>query len=918
MFSGSRRFKAIFMKTKLRRSKIRLAQRQGLKMSTRQRIILGSSIAAFLVTGLIIVFNFTNNEKTMAATLGDYRSKATGSWTNASSWQKYNGTSWVDASAAPTTADGAINILSGHTITISSNVTADNLTVDAGGTLQITSNTLTVANGTGTDIIIDGTLIITKDLNFNSNANMDVNGLVTLKSTGGINFNSGCLINVDGNFRREGGSVSLTSTYWSINNGGTYTHALNGGSLVPSASLKTGSTCEITGITTTMPTNINQIFYNLTWNCPGQLAGIDLSARLDFVNGDLTVASTGSGSLQLDYQGNNNLLNIGGDLTISGGITYGCANGSAIINIGGDYNHSGGSFNFNKAGVTAYGNTSTSLNISGNLNVTGGTIDVTQSTANNPAIGIGTINLQGNLSVTGGQITETSPDARGQIHFAGTAIQTYDLNNLVNNTIDFIVDDSAIVRTNLKNITSSGDFILSDGGHLMIGSPDGITKTTQLGNIRVTGTRTYSTNADYTYEGASAQVTGNGLTGARNLTVNNSSNVTLSATVPVSNILTFTSGKIITNSYEVSVTNTATTSITGHSTSNYVIGNLRRYILNTGAYEFPLGTAANAELATITFSGVSGFSNILGTFTQSLPIASLLPLLGVLCNSVPVIDMLNYGYWEFTPNSPMSGGSYTMTLNEKGATNLSGPSQTYCVLKRPNILSSWASLGTHNNNTQVVASNVVTAVRSGLSGFSHFGIGKTSAGTLPIKLTAFNAKLSNGAVNLDWITAGEVNNNFFTIERSSDGENFEALMQKNGAGNSTVNRYYTATDESPLEGFSYYRLKQTDYDGHYTYSDIETIRNGKEMEPSHSMEIKTMAPNPFTQSFKLSYISKSETTVDISLMSMSGQLVIQEKVKAEAGYNTWEFKDQYSLQSGIYFVTLAYNNKKVIGKILKN
>jgi len=41
-------------------------------------------------------------------------------------------------------------------------------------------------------------------------------------------------------------------------------------------------------------------------------------------------------------------------------------------------------------------------------------------------------------------------------------------------------------------------------------------------------------------------------------------------------------------------------------------------------------------------------------------------------------------------------------------------------------------------------------------------------------------------------------------------------------------------------------------------------------------------------------------------------------VKAEAGYNTWEFKDQYSLQSGIYFVTLAYNNKKVIGKILKN
>ena len=918
MFSGSKRIKDILMKTKLRRGKIRLVQRQGLHMSMKQRIILGSSIVASLVIGLTIFLNFSNNEKTMAASSGDYRSKTTGSWTTASTWEKYNGSAWVNAIAAPTSADGTITIQNGHTVTVLSNASATKLLVEAGATLAINTNTLTISNGTGTDVTIDGTLTVVDKFNLNASVTVDVNGLMTLKSSGQMNFNTGNFINVNGKFRREGGSVTITSNYWSINNGGTYTHAFNGSALMPAASLKTGSTCEITGITNSMPSNMNQVFYNLIWNCTGQLSGFDLNARLDYVNGDLTIASTGSGSIQLDYQGNNNVLNIGGNFNMQGGIVYGCANGSANINIAGNYTHSGGTFNFNKAGVTAYGNTSTSLNITGNLNVTGGSIDMTQSTANNATTGLGHINLDGNLSITGGQITETSADSHGEIHFAGTAIQYYDLNNLVTNKIDFIIDPGATVRTNQKNITGSGDFTLEDGGHLMIDSPDGITLTGQLGNIRSTGTRTYGTGADYTYEGTAAQVTGNGLSEARNLTVNNSNTLTLTQSVSVDNILTFTAGKIKTGSNELSVTNDATTSITGYSSTSYVVGNLRRSVLSTGAYDFPLGTITNSELATITFAGASGFSTILGTFTQALPILNLVPLINVLCNSVPVIDMLNYGYWEFTPNSPMSSGTYTMTLNEKGATNLSGPTQTYCVLKRASLLSSWASLGTHNNNTQLVDNNVVTAARSALTGFSHFGIGKTSAGTLPIKLVSFNAKLEDGVVNLDWVTAAEINNNFFTIERSSDGEHFEPVLNKDGAGNSTSNKYYTASDENPLSGFSYYRLKQTDYDGHYSYSEIETVKNGKGNEIKPGIELKNITPNPFGESFKVSFMSKGESTVDVMVMSMAGQLVVQDKIRAEEGYNTWEFTDKYSLMKGIYFITLSSGDQRITTKILKN
>ena len=191
--------------------------------------------------------------------------------------------------------------------------------------------------------------------------------------------------------------------------------------------------------------------------------------------------------------------------------------------------------------------------------------------------------------------------------------------------------------------------------------------------------------------------------------------------------------------------------------------------------------------------------------------------------------------------------------------------------------------------------------------------------TLPVKLMYFNAKLEGQTVNFDWATAAELNNEFFTIEKSNDGEHFEELLRKQGAGNSTSNLYYNAEDNSPYNGFSYYRLKQTDYDGKFTYSNIETVRNGEKNEDAEAgVEIKSMGPNPFTENFKLSFMMKNNATVDIAVMSISGQVVLQEKFQSEAGYNTWEFLDTYNLKKGIYFVVLSYNNQKFTKKIVKN
>jgi hypothetical protein len=86
-------------------------------------------------------------------------------------------------------------------------------------------------------------------------------------------------------------------------------------------------------------------------------------------------------------------------------------------------------------------------------------------------------------------------------------------------------------------------------------------------------------------------------------------------------------------------------------------------------------------------------------------------------------------------------------------------------------------------------------------------------GGLPITLIDFNAKQVRNSVKLNWSTASEINNDYFTIERSIDGEKWEFITRVDGAGNSSNKKEYTFSDEHPVKGKQFYRLSQTDYDG---------------------------------------------------------------------------------------------------------
>lgn len=130
------------------------------------------------------------------------------------------------------------------------------------------------------------------------------------------------------------------------------------------------------------------------------------------------------------------------------------------------------------------------------------------------------------------------------------------------------------------------------------------------------------------------------------------------------------------------------------------------------------------------------------------------------------------------------------------------------------IISPWAAEGTTTHLLNPLRFSV-----SGLSSFSDFTLGGFHLNNpLPIELLSFAATYKKGKVLVQWSTGSEINNDYFTIERSRDAVNTEIIGHVDGAGNSTRTLHYRFTDNRPHTGVSYYRLKQTDFDGSFEYS----------------------------------------------------------------------------------------------------
>ena len=537
---------------------------------------------------------------TFGQTTGDYRSKTSGNWNSATMWETYDGSNWIDASSAPASGSGVITILSGHTVTVTANVSIDQTTIDQGGEVAINSGvTLSVSSGTGDDLVIDGLVTVFGALHPNNSGST-----VIIGSTGIVSCESGGLLNISfGTFQITSGAVVTIKAGGSLSNTSNTAHTL----------VDAGGT-----------------------------------------------------------------LNIAGSLSI----TFPSAN-----------------------------------SWDGNVNVTG----------------TGSISLSSSRNLT------------------------------MNTGSTLLMEPSTI-------ITGAGSFTLSSGASLKIGSTTGITSSGATGNIQVSGTRSYSTGANYTYNGIAAQVTGNGLPSTvNNLTINGSGGVTLGNSIIVSNILN-------------------------------IIGSLT----------LPNGTTSTAE----------------------------------------------YLQFNSTDQSPGDWGS---SSSAAGNTN-----DTY---------------------------------------FSNSGTGIISVnGSLPVELTSFSGSVENNVVKLNWLTATEVNNYGFNVERSSSSNSieWEKIGFVQGHGNSNATKKYSFTDNNIVSGNCNYRLKQIDNDGQFKYSNVIEVS----INIPEKFVLEQNYPNPFNPSTSIRYSISKTSIVSLKVYDVLGRevatLVNEEKQPGAYEVNF----DASGFSSGIYFYRL--------------
>ncbi len=738
---------------------------------------------------LLLFLTLFLTTKTMSQSTGDYQSAATGLWNARTSWVRWSGSAWVTptpAQGTPTSATGLITILNTHTITVSANVTVDQVVVNTTGTIIINSGiTFTIANGTGTDLSVLGTVI-------NSG---------TISNAGTINFQSGS----------------------------TYEHAEDGG-VIPTAIWDPNSTCLInftSASLTTAPTGLSgQIFGNFTWNAKVPTASLDLIG-LSTVAGNFLVSETGNTGVFGNTLRLQTALNVAGNFTTSGNSSLNLNNNSSAItyNITGNFTP-GGNFMFsNGTGLTTI-----------NLKGTGKTITATTTnffdfnlgpTVSNVVFHIisgASYSLSGNLSVNGNN--------------------TFIIDN------GGTLNTGANIMNNNRNgeSASGGIFTVSAGGTLEVGSIQGITTTgTSSGNIQ-TATRNYSTGANYVYYGTAAQSTGSGLTQnlPANITINNPGfTVTLSTNTNLSGILTvkaasilalssFTLGATTAPSSVViedgAVTGSSITSTTGTLTLG---GDVTVNSVTTGTSGANISALVNLGSATRTFNVANDgtaatdltISGIISSAASGLTKAGAGTMVLSGLNSYPGITTINAGTIKVGAagagsNTPLGTTAAGTTVNSGGALDLNGFSlataepltingtgtagegalnnsaATAVTYNGAITLASAGSIGTTGNIT--LGGGITGSQDLTKSGSGSLNLGSSAATLKGLIISAGTLVSTSGNLSL---AGNYINNGTFT--HNSGTVTFNGSVAQTISGNSTTFNNVTMNSSYPVSALTF-------------------------------------------------------------------------------------------------------------------
>ncbi|MEO9965488.1 MAG: T9SS type A sorting domain-containing protein [Reichenbachiella sp.] len=391
-----------------------------------------------------------------------------------------------------------------------------------------------------------------------------------------------------------------------------------------------------------------------------------------------------------------------------------------------------------------------------------------------------------------------------------------------------------------------------------------------------------------------------------NLTVDTEFGMELSSDITISGQLVLLKGKLDAQGNTIHLASTASTSITRNDSEvtypSYIYnGKIRRQMLlsDGGSYIFPVGHELTGYSPVI-LSGLQGSDAefeveyirgnpaVQGWGTDASNLSGDLKQISIL------------EAWDIhkvtTDLGNAIGAVVTLTLNDQSSETGDfadlDPVSSLRVAHWLSATSKWESLSAsseYNAGNRTISSS---GVQYSFSGFSVASEDEDSG--LPVELIRFTAEEneSGNGILIEWETASELNNSHFILEKSTTSENFQKLEEIEGNGTTNTPVGYSYLDKKNDSRFAYYRLKQYDYDGTFSFSEVISIVN-----KSNQSSLVSLYPNPVSTELKI-YLNQKNPLAQISIVSDEAKEVFTSS-EWKVGENSLDLRQ---LEAGVYFL----------------
>lgn len=528
---------------------------------------------------------------------------------------------------------------------------------------------------------------------------------------------------------------------------------------------------------------------------------------------------------------------------------------------------------------------------------------ISSNATNMPEIHFATANVR-NLTVLSGASIEINSDQILNIYGDFINQGTLSMSNgneaivMQGNNININTNGNAVNHLHVQGsstiVNIQNSFDINGELNIQAGSLNLGNHTIQVaGNITVDGNLNAGTST-VVLNGTSVQTLNTNGNNAifNNLTVNNTtanlSEIVLDSDLHISGHLELTEGIIFTNiaAHKVKLLDGASSS--NGNANSFVDGEVEK--TGTTAFIYPVGDVANiggsdrgiwAPIET----DACALSTISANYYYENPPYDWWYHGGNMDASIDHVT--DREYWDLSTNNATPAVSIYWTdntddLHSFGST--SGELTPAFLASNMTIahyntgLNKWEDMGASIPTGTIYFDDGVIKTTTAFSSYSPITFAsKNPTFTLPVELITFNANCYDDYVSINWTSASEINNDYYLVERSEDGKNWESIARVEGAGNSNTEIDYEVIDDNPLNGNNYYRLTQFDFDG--KFETFKTVITTCDME-ENELEI-VVYPNPFKNELNLTAFNSDDSqSYTVRLLDISGKLILEREIQS--------------------------------------